>query len=213
MKKILIVTIFLSIICTSISGQDNFSNLSFKFGFGSAGVNLSEYAEYSGGFSFLAGLSKNYPIGSKGLWFINSEASFNFASTVLSNDNTIENYNLLLPIGIKYSKNKKSSFCLGLVPTYTFASRRGNYGDFFYNLPDYETNSQGVLNKSEFITLPVTLQFRFGIDLKLNESLYLGAEVMKYLGGRTYFKKTYNSYESFELNYGTIILCVTKRIP
>lgn len=212
MSKFPFIFLFLSIIYFTATSQDNFNNLSFKLGIGSAGVSFSEYVEYSGGFSLLAGLSKNYSIGSKGAWFINSEASFNYASTVLSNDNTIENYNLLLPIGIKYSKNKKSSFCLGLVPTYTFASRRGNYGDF-YSLPNYETNSNGVLNKSEFITSPFNIQFRFGVDVKLNETLYLGAEVMKYLGGRSYFKKTFNSYDSFDLNYGTIILCVTKRIP
>jgi hypothetical protein len=213
MNKFSYIFLLLSIIWAKASSQDNFNHLNFKLGLGSAGVSVSGYADYSAGVSFLAGLSKNYPIGSKGVWFINGEANFNYASVVLNNDNIIENYNLLLPIGIKYSKNQKSSFCLGLVPTYSFASRRGNYGDFFYNLPDFETNSQGVLNKSKFITSPFTVQFRLGVDFKLNESTLLGAEFMKYLGGRTYFNKTYNSYESFDLNYGTIILCITKRIP
>ncbi len=130
MNKFSLIFLFLSIICVTASSQDNFNHLSFKVGLGSAGVSFSEYDEYSSDFSFLAGFSKNYSIGSKGVWFINAEASFNYALAALSNENTIKNYNLLLPIGIKYSKNKKSSFCLGLAPTFTFASKKGNKGEY-----------------------------------------------------------------------------------
>lgn len=210
-KFSLTLALVLSLIFT-VNGQENFNHLSFKLGIGGAGISSSEFDEFSSGFSLLAGVSKNWPLGKKGIWYLNTEASFNYASAILSNESTLINYNFLTPIGIKYSKNQKFSFVLGLVPTFTFASRISNDG-ILNNIPNYELNSQNTLIKTDFITSPVTMQFRLGADLALNETTYLSAEIMQYFGGRTFYTKTFNTFDYYELNYATFLLCVTKRIP
>jgi hypothetical protein len=212
MNKFSLTLALLLSLVFAVNGQENFNHLSFKLGIGGAGISTSEFDEYSSGFSMLAGVSKNWPIGKKGIWYFNTEASINYASAILSNESKIINYNFLMPIGIKYNKNQKLSLVFGLVPTFTFASRISSDG-FLDNIPGYDLNNQNTLSRTDFITSPITMQFRLGADLALNETTYLGAEIMQYFGGRAYYTKTFNSFDYYELNYASFLLCLTKRIP
>lgn len=213
MLKNVLFIVCLSIIYAPIFSQNPPQNAGFKVGLGGAGVSFNgNHEEYSSQVSFLAGFYKDWPINQDQTWFFNVESWFNYAQVGLSNGNSLNNYNLIIPFGFKYSKNQKASFSFGLAPTYTFASSKSNdVGS--YSLPRYGTNNQNGLVKTEFITSPVTVQFRLGGNFAFNETYGFGVEFLKYFSGRTYYN--YNSFgglNEIDLNNATIVICLTKKL-
>ena len=212
MIKSLYALMIVCVVYNSSYSQENGKNMGLKVGLGGSGISISENSVYSPGTSFMIGGYRDWPINKENSWYFNCESWFNIAPVELPSEKLLINYNLILPFGLKYNSGKDFSISFGLAPTFTFATQAKSEINY-YNLPNYHLNSQNILFKNEFITSPVTVQFRLGGHFSLNETLMLGIEFMKYFGGKTYYNTTYSSFDKIELNYSTLMFCLIKKLP